>query len=209
VPVVVEDAAVELLSLDPVQRAAVHCRCSKELETVLLKSSNASGTRRVNLTLTASRPELGYPDYEAWTAQLAPGSNGSLVTLLQPGGTVREGVPIELNAASLAETARGQRHRATVGVNVTADLSAGECSYISVGVQATVLAVTAASQTVWGWVPVGMPCTAAGPPADGLMPDWTLPMVLGEERTVAFTGCDHEGLVRRHCSAHLTSLPTS
>jgi hypothetical protein len=198
VPVVVKDTAVELLSLDPVQRVAVHCRCSKELDAVLLKSSDASGTRRVNLTLTASRPELGYPDYTAWAAQLAPGSNDSLVTLLQAGGLVSEGVPIKLSAAALAETPGGQRYRATVGVNVTANSTAAECSHISVGVQATILAATVASETVWGWVPVGRPCTAAGPPADGLQPDWTLPMVLGEERTIAFTGCDIEGLVRRN-----------
>jgi len=198
VPVVVQDTAVELLSLDPVQRAAVHCRCSKDLEAVLVKGGNASGTRRVNLTLTVSRPDLGYPNYTAWSAQLAPGSNGSLVTLLQADGTVSDGVPIELSPVSLGETATGRRYRATVAVNVTAGSTAGECSHISVGVRATVLASTAASQTVWGWVPIGMPCAAAGPPAVGLLPDWTLPMVLGEERSVAFTGCDYEGLAVQH-----------
>lgn len=196
VPVAVEDTAVELLSLDPVQRAAVHCRCSKELEAVLVKGGNASSTRRVSLTLTASRPELGYADYSAWSAQLAPGSNGSLVTLLQAAGAVSEGVPIELSPASLGETAVGQRYRATVRVNVTATSAAGDCSHISVGIQATILAATAASQTVWGWVPPGMPCAAAGPPADGLLSDRSLPMVLGEERRIAFSGCDREGLVR-------------
>jgi len=206
VPVVVQDTAVELLSLDPVQRAAVHCRCSKDLEAVLVKGGNASGTRRVNLTLTVSRPDLGYPNYTAWSAQLAPGSNGSLVTLLQADGTVSDGVPIELSPVSLGETATGRRYRATVAVNVTAGSTAGECSHISVGVRATVLASTAASQTVWGWVPIGMPCAAAGPPAVGLLPDWTLPMVLGEERSVAFTGCDYEGLVRRVSLPHRLSL---
>jgi hypothetical protein len=201
VPVVVEDTAVELLSIDPVQRAAVHCRCSKELEAVLVKAGNASSNRGINLTLTASRPDLGYPDYSVWSAHLAPGSNGPLVTVLQKAGMVSEGVPIELSAASLGETAGGQRYRATVGVNVSATSSMDECSYISVDVQATILAATAASQTVWGWVPVGMPCSAAGPPADGLLPDWTLPMVFGEERIIAFTGCDREGLVR-HVSCH-------
>src|SRR6056297_1153752 len=121
VPLVVDGPAVELLSLDPVHRVAVHCRCSKELEAVLVKTGNGLSSRRVNLTLTASRPELGYPDYSAWSAQLAPGSNGSLVTLLQDAGTVSEGVPIELSAAGVGETAGGQRYRATVSVNVTAN----------------------------------------------------------------------------------------
>ena len=33
------------------QRAAVHCRCTKEVEAALTKLSNASGTRDLNLTL--------------------------------------------------------------------------------------------------------------------------------------------------------------
>jgi len=204
VPVQVTDDAVEVLSLDPIQRAAVHCRCTKELEAVLVKLGNESSSRDLNLTLTKPGPGADYPDFTAWSAAVVSSGTASLVTLPRRQGTMGEGVPVRLSAASLAETPGGSSHAAKITVSVSVgDLPTAECSNITVVVKASVLAVTVASRTAWGWAPQGMPCAAAGPAAEGVLPDWTLPMALGEERTIAFTACDFEGLAVSH------ALPTA
>jgi hypothetical protein len=210
IPVEVSDEAVETLSLDPAQRAAIHCRCTKEVEALLLKATNVSSQRGFNLTLIEPRPGSDLPDFSTWTAALVPGIWDSMISLAQRSGVITEKVPMILSAASLAETSGGASYRAQILVNLSADLSAiasanasaDECRQIVVGVKTSVLAMTSARQTVWGWVPRGMPCSAAEPPAEGLR-EWTLPIKVGQERSVAFTACDNEGLAVEH------ELPTT
>lgn len=185
-PSPIDPLTVDFIALAPERQAASRCQCSDTVDAVCMKRRNRGGVEQRLLSIVADRSGSGY----RWKARTIEGD--SLARPVSPSGQTAT-IPVVINAAGLPETPLGFTEEATVDVEVS---NATEGRSFRVGIDATVLAETVASRTVWGIIPAGS-SSCADADLDGSFgfgSDLAVSAYLGEERRVPFTACDFDGL---------------